>query len=100
MSMGQELEVHGTALQFGVRDERGNPVEISTRFVVSDTAKFILSVGELARRGWTTTLVTLRTLAHAAGISIPLTRQGNTFYLAARQGWQGTSPWEIIAAVP
>ena len=40
--------VCGTALlNCGVHDVGGNVIEIGTRFLVSDTLKFVLSVGDL-----------------------------------------------------
>ena len=53
-------------------------------FLVSDTVKFVLSVGELGRHGWNTTLGTMPCLSHEAGCQVPLTRKGNNFYLSAR----------------
>ena len=54
---GDRLKVCGTAfLNHGVHDVKGNVIEIGTRFLVSDTVKFVLSVGELGRHGWSTTL--------------------------------------------
>ena len=47
---GNKLKVYGTALlNYGVHDVGGNVIEIGTRFLVSDTVKFVLSVGELGR---------------------------------------------------
>ena len=40
---------------------------------------------------------TYPTLAHHDGAAIPLTRQGNTFYLACRLGWLGKSSWKMVA---
>ena len=48
-----KLKVYGTALlKNGVHDVGGNVIEIGSRFLVSDTVKFVLSVGELARHDW------------------------------------------------
>ena len=45
---GNRFKVYGTALlNYGVHDVSGNVIEIGTRFLVSDTVKFVLSVGEL-----------------------------------------------------
>ena len=50
---GNKLKVYGTALlNYGVHDAHGNVVEIGTRILVSDTVKFVLSVGEIGRHGW------------------------------------------------
>ena len=79
---GNKLKVHGTALlNYGVHDVSGNVIEIGTRFLVSDTVKFVLSVGQLGRHGWSTTLGTMPCLSHQVGCQVPLTHKGNTFYL-------------------
>ena len=75
----------------------GNVIEIGTRFLVSDTVKFVLSVGELGRHGWNTTLGTMPCLSHDAGCQVPLTRKGNTFYLSALLGFYGEAPWNMVA---
>ena len=63
---GNRLKVYGTALlNCGVHDVKGNVVEIGTRFLVSDTVKFVLSVGELGRHGWSTTLGPVPCVTHA-----------------------------------
>ena len=95
---GNKLKVYGTALlNYGVHDVGGNVVEIGTRFLVSDTVKFVLSVGELGRHGWNTILGTMPCLSHEAGCQVPLTRKGNTFYLSARLGFYGEAPWKMVA---
>ena len=95
---GNKLKVYGTALlNYGVRDVGGNVIEIGTRFLVSDTVKFVLSVGELGRHGWNTILRTMPCLSHEAGCQVPLTRKGNTFYLSARLGFYGEAPWKMVA---
>ena len=38
-------------------------MSFGTRFLVSDTVKFVLSVGELGRHGWNTTLGTMPCLS-------------------------------------
>ena len=79
---GNKLKVYGTALlNYGVHDVGGNVIEIGTRFLVSDTVEFVLSVGELGRHGWNTIMGTMPCLSHEAGCQVPLTRKGNTFYL-------------------
>ena len=95
---GNKLKVHGTALlNYGVHDVSGNVVEIGTRFLVSDTVKFVLSVGELGRHGCSTTLGPVPCLTHEAGCQVPLTRKANTFYLSARLGFYGEAPWKMVA---
>ena len=95
---GNKLMVYGTALlNYGVHDVCGNVIEIGTRFLVSDTVKFVLSVGELGRHGWNTILGTMPCLSHEAGCQVPLTRNGNTFYLSARLGFLGDAPWKMVA---
>ena len=95
---GNKLKVYGTALSnYGVHDVGGNVIEIGTRFLVSDTVKFVLSVGELGRHGWNTTLGTMPCLSHEAGCQVPLMRKGNTFYLSARLGFYGEAPWKMVA---
>ena len=80
---GDKLKVYGTALlNYGV---------------VSDTVKFVLSVGELGRHGWSTTLGPLPCLTHKAGCQVHLTRKANTFYLSARLGFNGEAPWKMVA---
>ena len=79
-----------------MHDVSGNVIEIGTRFLVSDTVKFVLSVGELGRHGWSTTLGTMPCLSHEAGCQVPLTRKGNTFYLSARLGLYGEAPWKMV----
>ena len=95
---GNKLKVYGTALlNYGVHDESGNVVEIDTRFLVSDTVKFVLSVGELGRHGWSSTLGPTPCLLHEAGCRVPLTRKANTFYLSARLGFFGEALWKMVA---
>ena len=95
---GNKLKVYGIALlNYGVHDVGGNVIEIGTRFLVSDTVKFVLSVGDLGRHGWNTTLATMPCLSHEAGCQVPLTRKGNTFYLSARLGLYGEAPWKMVA---
>ena len=85
---GNKLNVYGTALlNYGVRDVNGNVVVIGTRFLVSDTVKFVLSVGELGRHGWSITLGPVQCLTHEAGCQVLLTRKANTFYLSTRLGF-------------
>ena len=44
------MKVYGTAvLDYTVDDMKVVPFDVSTRFVVSDTKKFVLSAGELER---------------------------------------------------
>ena len=93
-----KLKVYGTALlNYGVHDDSGNVVEIGTRFLVSDTVKFVLSVGELGRHGWSSTLGPTPCLLHEAGCRVPLTHKTNTFYLSARLGFLGETPWKMVA---
>ena len=95
---GNKLKVYGTALlNYGVHDVGGNVIEIGTRFLVSDSVKFVLSVGELGRHGWNTTMGPMPCLSHEAGCQVPLTRKGNTFYLSARLGFYGEAPWKMVA---
>ena len=82
---GNRLKVYGTALlNYGVHDVSGNVIEIGTRFLVSNTVKFVLSVGELGRHGWSTTLGTMPCLSHEAGCQVPLTLYGE-------------APWKMVA---
>ena len=95
---GDKLKVYGTALlNYGVHDVGGNVIEIGTRFLVSDTVKFVLSVGELGHHSWNTNMGTMPCLSHEAGCQVPLTRKGNTFYLSARLGFHGEAPWKMVA---
>ena len=95
---GNKLKVCGTALlNNGVHDVSGNVIEIGTRFLVSDTVKFVLSVGELGRHGWSTTLGTMPCLSHEAGCQVPLTRKRNSFYLSARLAFNGEVEWKMVA---
>ena len=80
-----------------MRDVGGDVIESGTRFLVSDTVKFVLSVGELGHHGWNTTVGTMPCLSHFAGCQVPLTRKGNTFYLSARLGFYGEAPWKMVA---
>ena len=90
---GNQLKVYGTAfLNYGVHDVNGNIIEIGTRFVVRDTVKFVLSVFELGRHGWSTTLGPMPWLTREAGCQVPLTRKANTFDLCARLRVHGESP--------
>ena len=91
---GNKLMVYGTALlNYGVHDVGGNVIEIGTRFLVSDTVTFVLSV----RHGWNTTMGPMPCLSHEAACQVPLTRKGNTFYLSARLGFYGEAPWKMVA---
>ena len=80
-----------------MHDVGGNVIEIGTRFLVSDTVKFVLSVGELGRHGWNTIMGTMPCLSREAGCQVLLTRKGNTFYLSARLGFYGEAPWKMVA---
>ena len=74
---GNKLKVYGTALlNYGVHDVSGNVNEIGTRFLVSDTVKFVLSVGELGRRGWNTTLGTMPVSVTRSWMSSSFDAQG------------------------
>ena len=84
-------------LNYGVHDVNGSIIEIGTRFVISDTVKFVLSAGELGRHGWSRTLGITPSLTHEAGCHVPLTRKANTFCLSARFGFYGESPWKMVA---
>ena len=84
-------------MNYGVHDDNGNVVEIGTRFLVSDTVKFVLSVGELGRHGWSSTLGPTPCLLHKAGCRVPLSRKANTFYLSARLGFLGETAWKMVA---
>ena len=96
---GQPLKVYGTAvLDFKVQDKTGELIDVATRFVISDTVKFVLSMGELAVHGWSCLLGELPRLEHSNSAVVPLVRQGNTFYLQARLGWLGDSPWPPMVA--
>ena len=64
-----------------MHDVNGNIIEIGTRFLISDTVKFVLPVGELGRHGWSTTLGPRPWSKHEAGCQVPLTRKANTFLL-------------------
>ena len=95
---GNKLKVYGTALlNYEVHDNNGNVVEIGTRFLVSDTVNFVLSVGELGRHGWSSTLGSTPCLLHEAGCRVPLSRKSNTIYLSARLGFLGEAPWKMVA---
>ena len=92
------MKVYGTVLlNYGVHDVKGKVLEIGTRFLVSDTVKFVLLVGELGRHGWSTTLGPVPCLTLKAGCQVPLTRKANTFYVSARLGFYGEVLWMMVA---
>ena len=94
---GNRLKVYVTALlNYGVHDVRGNVIENGTRFLVSDAVKFVLSVGELGRRGWSTTLGPVPCLSHEVGCQLPLTRKANS----ARFGFYGEVTTSAGSATP
>ena len=72
-------------------------VVMSLRLVHVFWLKLVLSVGELGRHGWNTTMGPMPCLSHEAGCQVPLTRKGNTFYLSARLGFYGEAPWKMVA---
>ena len=84
-----KLQVYGTALlNYGVHDVSGNVIEIGTRFLVSNTVKFVLSVGELGRHGWRKLWEPCR-VCH--------TKLGVKFLWRARLELYGEAPWKMVA---